>query len=222
MIHEGHRQRLKERFLAGGLEYFQEHEVLELLLTFAIPRKDTNETAHLLLERFGTLHDVLEADPKVLAETPGIGENAACLLALMPPLFALYEKSLTGARITLNNLPALKRYCTALFTGKRNEAFWTLSFDSQLQLLGSDEIAKGTSNQVSVFPRTVLSALLKRNASGAVICHNHPSGIEIPSEEDLELTKKLRHVLEDCGITLHDHILVANGKPLSFLENHWF
>ena len=190
-------------------------------MTFAIPRKDTNETAHLLLERFGTLHDVLEADPKVLAETPGIGDNAACLLSLMPPLFSLYEKSLAGARISLDNLQVMKRYCSALFTGKRSEAFWTLSFDSQLQLLGADEIAKGTSNQVSVFPRTVVSALLKRNASGAVICHNHPSGIETPSEDDIELTKKLRQVLQDCGITLHDHILVANGKALSFLENNW-
>ena len=221
MVQEGHRQRLKERFLKGGLEHFQDHEALELLLTFAIPRRDTNETAHLLLERFGSLHAVLEADPQLLADTPGIGENAACLIALMIPLFSAYQKSRNGEKITLTNVPAVKKHCQALFTGKKSESFWVLSFDQRLQLLGTDEIARGTNNQVPVFPREVLSVLLKRNASGAVICHNHPSGNPSPSAEDLELTRSLEQLLKNCGIRLHDHILIANDNVVSFLENKW-
>ena len=221
-MHEGHRQRLKARFEKEGLTHFQPHEMLELLLTFAIPRKDTNLLGHLLIERFGSLHGVFQADRKDLEQVEGIGENASLLLSLILPLDLAYQKSLAGERVTITDREALKAYCVALYPEPRNEAFFVLSFDSRLQLIRVSEVAKGTPDRVSVFPRTVLSALLNSGATGCVLSHNHPAGGIEPSGEDLEMTLTLQRLLESVGITLYDHIIVAGRQGVSMKEKALF
>ena len=217
-MHEGHRQRLRERFEKEGLSHFQPHEILELLLAFAIPRRDTNPTAHRLLDRFGSLHGVFQADREELMKVEGVGSSASLLISLFIPLENAYRQSLAGRKITISDRETLKAYCVSLYSEPRNEAFYVLSFDSRLQLLHASEAAKGTPDQVSVFPRTVLSTLLRHGATGCVLSHNHPAGTAEPSAEDLELTRTLARLLESVGITLYDHIIVAEQKGISLKE----
>ncbi len=218
MVHEGHRQRLKERFIGDGGASFRDHELLELLLSYAIPRRDTNALAHALLSHFGSLHAVFDAEEADLTEIDGIGEHAAVLLLLFRPLERAVARSRSGDRITLDNMAAMKKYCAALYRDAQNEQFFVLSLDNRLRLIHADEAARGTPDQVSVFPRTVVSLLIRRGATGCVLSHNHPSGTPTPSGEDLRLTETLRDLTEPLGITLYDHILVAGGQGYSLRE----
>ena len=206
------------RYISGGFDAFQPHEILELLLTFAIPRKDTNPTAHRLLDRFGSLHGVFQADREELMKVEGVGSSASLLISLFIPLENAYRQSLAGRKITISDRETLKAYCVSLYSEPKNESFYVLSFDSRLQLLHASEVAKGTPDQVSVFPRTVLSTLLRHGATGCVLSHNHPAGTAEPSAEDLELTRTLSRLLESVGITLYDHIIVAEHKGISLKE----
>ena len=221
MVHEGHRQRLKERFVTDGGEHFRDHELLELLLTFAIPRKDTNALAHELIRHFGSLHGVFEANIEDLKQVDGIGDHAAVLLALIRPVENALIRSRGGDRITLNRMDALKRYCVSLYRETQNERFFVLSLDSRLKLIHADEAAMGTPDQVSVFPRTVISLLIRRGATGCVLSHNHPAGTAVPSEEDISLTETLRGLMTPLGIRLYDHILVADGAGYSLREMNY-
>ena len=218
MVHEGHRQRLKERFVLDRGASLRDHELLELLLSFAIPRKDTNALAHELIRRFGSLYAVFDADVADLKEVDGIGDHAAVLLGLIRPLENAILRSRGGDRITLSNIRAMKDYCVSLYNDAGNEQFFVLSLDSRLRLIHADPAARGTPDQVSVFPRTVVSMLIRRGATGCVLSHNHPAGTPEPSKEDLELTSALRELMEPLGIRLYDHILVADGRGISFRE----
>ena len=218
LVHEGHRQRLKERFASDRGAGLMDHELLELLLSYAIPRKDTNALAHELIRRFGSLHAVFYADIADLKEADGIGEHAAVLIALFRPLENAVLRSRGGEKITLDNIRAMKNYCVSLYNDPGNEQFFVLSLDSRLRLIRADAAARGTPDQVSVFPRTVVSMLIRRGATGCVLSHNHPAGTPEPSQEDLRLTETLRDLMEPLGIRLYDHILVADGKGLSFRE----
>ncbi len=218
MVHEGHRLRLKERFAADRGAGMKDHELLELLLSYAIPRRDTNALAHELISRFGSLHAVFEADMADLKEVDGIGEHAAVLLGLIRPLENAVLRSRTGDRITLDNISAMKSHCVSLYNDPGNEQFFVLSLDSRLRLIRTDAAARGTPDQVSVFPRTVVSLLIRSGATGCVLSHNHPAGTPTPSREDLSLTESLRELMEPLGIRLYDHILVADGRGYSFRE----
>lgn len=216
MEHEGHRQRLRNRFLSGDLSSFAPHEVLELLLTYAIPRRDTNPIAHKLMDTFGSFHAVLEAPVEELKRVEGIGQNAALLLNLLLPIQRLYEKDKLGKRLSLKTFNEVAQYCVSLVKGIRIERFYVLCFDSRLQLISCQLIAEGTLNEVAVYPRRVLSALLIHNASGAVLCHNHPGGSPTPSNEDIELTQMVNTLLSGVSIRLYDHILVTGTDAFSF------
>lgn len=216
--HDGHRKRIRERFANDRFESFHPHEMLELLLTYALPRRDTNPIAHRLLDRFGSLHAVLEADIHELTEVDGIGENAATLIAMMVPLARHYEKSKWTEKRVLSNFQEVGKLCTSLFHGVQNEKFYVLSLNSQLELLGIDLVGEGTPNQVPVFPRTVLDALMRRHATGAVLTHNHPGGSPMPSQQDVDVTSTIASILTPLEIRLYDHVLVSDGQPISLKE----
>lgn len=215
MEHDGHRQRIRERFAKDRFESFHPHEVLEILLTYALPRQDTNPLAHRLLDYFGSLHAVLEADIHELMQVKGVGETTATLLAMMLPLMRRYEQSKLAAKCVLTNHQMLSDLCISLYHGITNERFYVLSMNSQFELLGADMIAEGTPNQVSVYPRTVLEALLRRNATAAVLVHNHPGGGSMPSQSDVDTTDVVANLLSALDIPLYDHILVADGMAHS-------
>ena len=217
--HAGHRERMRERFERdSGMDSFAPHEALELLLTYAIPRKDTNPIAHRLIERFGSLHAVLEAPADELTAVPEIGQRAAQLISMMLPLFRLYENDRLKPRVTLDNFRLLRDYCGALYHGVTVEKFYLLSLDSRLKLIDARVIAEGTLDEVPVYPREIIAALLRLNAAGAVISHNHPGQTCAPSEADTRLTRRLRRVLDEIGITLHDHVIVGTDGTYSFAQ----
>ncbi len=220
MEHAGHRERLRKRFAENGFSGFAEHEILELLLTFAIPRVNTNPQAHRLIDRFGSLNGVLEANQKELEAVEGIGPQASTLLTLLLPLLRVYEQQKLLPRIRLTNYADLAAYCRTLYLGVCREEFYVLSMDADMHLLAVKCIARGTPTEVSALPRQVLEELLQNHAASAVISHNHPSGSAMPSQEDVDITIAIERLLTGVGIRLYDHVLIAGNQEYSFMRHH--
>ena len=220
MDHAGHRERLRLRFEREGLNGFAPHEVLELLLTYAIPRVDTNGPAHALINRFGSFGAVLEASKDELMQVEGIGDRAAVMITLMVPMLRLYQQEKLKPRLCLSNYGDLASYCRTLFLGAGVEQFYVLCLDAKLNLLSAVCLSQGTPSEVSVQPRMVVQELIRRNAMGAVICHNHPSGSVTPSHEDVRITQETQRIMESMGMRLYDHIVVSGSGHYSFHAHH--
>ena len=220
MEHAGHRERLRKRYAENGFSGFAEHEILELLLTFAIPRINTNPIAHRLIDRFGSLNKVLEANQKELEAVEGVGPLASTLLTMTLPLFRVYEQRKLLPQVRLTNYADLAAYCRTLYLGVCREEFYVLSMDADMRLLGVKCIAKGTPTEVSALPRHVLEELLQNHAASAVISHNHPSGSALPSQEDVDITAAIERLLTGVGIRLYDHLLIAGNQEYSFMRHH--
>ena len=189
--HAGHRARLRERFVQSGLAGFAPHEVLELLLTFAIPRQDVNPLAHRLIAHFGSLNRVLEASVKDLQAVPGIGQNAASLLALQLPLFRRYQQGLGEEGVSVEDQDSLNKRCQALLLGERVARCYVLALDARGRLITQRLISSGDEGETAVYPRLIAAELLRVGAAGCVLAHNHPSGLAQPSQADIQLTKAL-------------------------------
>ncbi|MHC1786639.1 MAG: RadC family protein [Christensenellales bacterium] len=215
----GHRQRLRERFARAGLEGFAAHEALELLLCYAIPRRDTKPLAYQLLARFGSLQGVLHASPQDLQAVPGIGENAATLLCLMLPLFRMCQQGSREETPRLQDTRAAAQYCRGLMIGRRYEQLYVLALDPGGKLLLETLISSGDEGETAVYPRLIVAALLRAGAAGAVLCHNHPGGAAQPSVADKEMTQALHALLLPLHIRLVDHVIVAGELVFSFRES---
>ncbi len=218
MVHEGHRQRIRDRFLQEGLEGFAPHEVLELLLCYAIPQRNVNPLAHELLAHFGTLHGVFEATPEQLQEVDGIGPYAAAFLLLMAPLSRRIELSRMGQKPSLQNRREAQAYCVNLLSGLHHEHFYLLALDAQMHLTGTVLIGQGSVSEVPAFPRLAVEAAIKHNAHSVILCHNHPGGSTEPSEADLQATYRLAESLSGIDVPVVDHIIVAGGYAGSMVQ----
>lgn len=216
MDHDGHRERLRQRFRSAGLDAFAPHEALELLLTYAIPRRDVKPIAYQLMNRFGSLHAVLKASVDELKQVEGVGESAAILIAMIAPLFRAYRKSAEQDTPEIKNGIQAVRCCEALFEGERYENFYVIALDARMRRLNTVLIATGDVTEVRVYARHVVSALTQCNAVGAVITHNHPSGSARPSAEDIALTSAIAQLLDQVGIRLYDHVIVGTEESFSF------
>ncbi len=212
MTHDGHRMRMRNRYLNEGLDSFEPHEVLELLLYYAIPRRDINELAHRLIEHFGSLGNVFDADVSSLKQVDGIGENAAILLSLIPPLSRLYNLSKWDRKTTLASVDAAGQYAVAMYTGKKNEEFGIICLDSNRCVHFSGTIIEGTVNQAEAYPRLVVAEVLKHNAVNVILTHNHPNGSILPSAGDKEATKNILTALDAIGVNVLDHIIVSGER----------
>ena len=213
---QGHRSRLRERFFNAGLEAFAPHEVLELLLTFAIPRRDTKPLAYALITKFGSLHAVLQATPQELMTVSGIGENAATLVTMMMPLFRAYHQSVEKELPVLKNLEQCTHYCKGIFQGERYEKLYVICLDSRMRRLNTVLISSGDVTPVHVYSRHVLNAVSSCNATGVIITHNHPDGTAIPSNEDMALTDAITVLLKGIDVVLYDHLIVSPLDTFSF------
>ncbi|MBF0435960.1 MAG: DNA repair protein RadC [Magnetococcales bacterium] len=216
-LHEGHRRRLLNRLVNEGIENFHDHEIIELLLFFSIPRRDTNKIAHLLVKRYGGLAHVLDADFALLKQEYGIGEKSAFLLSSLPAIFRRYSLD----KLNKSNKPLLDpdssiKYVQPILSTRTEEVFLLLSLDNQCRVISSNIISEGTVNQAFVHPRHVVKEALKVNASNVIFAHNHPSGKPTPSKSDLNLTNLLITIFHSMDIKVLDHIIVSREECFSF------
>ncbi len=207
--------------MKSGLAGFHDHEILELLLTYVIARRDVKPLAKALLKEFGNnLASVFDAPAEALQRVDGIGENAAVLMSLMPRLFDSYQSSRWLRHETFASTQAAVSYLNALLGTQRNEVFCILALDSQNRLIAVEQVQRGSVNRTAVFPRLVVEASLKHRATAVILAHNHPGGGALPSSADRQLTTKLRKILGDLDIVVHDHIIVAgHNQYYSFAES---
>lgn len=216
-LHAGHRGRLRDRFLKEGLDGFEDHQVLELLLFQVIPRHDTNPIAHRLIRRYGSLAAVLEADPKDLASVEGVGRHAAAFLSMIPQLTRRYfHDRVTHAKKTLNTSEAAAEYLVPLMAGRSEEVFYVICLDSRLRVLYPALISEGTVKDALVHPRHVVEAAVRHKASSVILAHNHPSGSVNPSAHDQALTRSLVQALGGINVQVVDHIIVGGEGTYSF------
>lgn len=219
--HGGHRERMKQRFMQTGFEGMADHEILELLLYYAIPKQDTNALAHRLIEEFGSLSGVLDAPTEALMQISGIGMHAATLLHMMPELHRAYRVDRMRTRNVIQGTVAAKEYCRALLCGLREEAFYVLSLDKNNQVLNTKKICEGTIDALSFYPRVIVETIFRSNGKKAILCHNHPSGILRPSDLDIKATIEIKRVLEGVDVELLDHVIVAGEEALSMAEQRY-
>lgn len=218
-IHSGHRQRLKNRFLDEGLEHFDEHQVLELLLFYCIPRQDTNPIAHALLDHFGSLAQVMEASPAELQKVSGMGEGSATFLSLLNEFCRYYYTKRESNITILDSTQQFSKFLIPFFHGRRNEMVYMLCLDAKCKLLCHKEVGEGSVNSAAVPIRRIVEIALNANASSVVLAHNHPSGLALPSPEDELTTRLLAAALSVVDITLADHLVIADGDSVSMRES---
>lgn len=215
-VHDGHRARLRDQFREHGLDSFNELNTLELILFYAIPRRDTNEIAHALLDHFGSLPAVLEASEQELCAVPGVGTQAATLIRLFPQVM---RKS---ACVKASSIKAIKstkdaaQYLIPRFINEQEEVVLLLCMDTQNRIISCVEVGRGVVNASETSIRRIVETALKNRATSVILSHNHPDGLPYPSVEDDMVTRQVYQSLAMVGITLSDHIIVAGDKFASF------
>ena len=220
--HDGHRERLRDRFIKEGLDHFTQEQVLELLLFYSIPRQDTNEIAHDLVDYFGSLHQVLEAPVQELQKVEGIGERSAVLLRLIAEISRYYQVNRAINEKILNSIEACGRYLVPRFVGRRNETVFLLCLDAKCKMLCCREISEGTVNAAGVSVRKVVETALAVNASSVVLAHNHPSGMALPSSEDVITTRRIAAALRAVDVILVDHLVISDDDYVSLRQSNMY
>ena len=213
-----HRKRLKKRFLentAGLADY----EILELLLGYVIPRKDTKPQAKALLGRFGTMADVFQARESEMKTMPGIGDATLLFFQLLGECQARKAETPLKQKIAFTNPGDVSAMVTARLGHCEREEFWTILVDNKNRLQAFEKISQGTVDQAPVFPREIMSLALQWKSSGMILVHNHPGGDPTPSSQDIQLTNKLKSLGKDLGIRVLDHLVVAETRHYSFMEH---
>lgn len=216
--HAGHRERVKTRFLENGIQSMARHEMIELLLFFGIPRKDTNELAHRLLDHFGSLSALLSASYEELVSVQGMTHNAAVLIRLFYGLETECQRERFSTERLLNTRERIRDFVIPLFLGVETEQVRLVCMDNNGRVLASGLLSEGSAAAVEINTRQALQLALRCNATTAVLAHNHPGGQPTPSREDVDTTAALAKTLESVGIKLVDHIIVAGNAYLSMRE----
>lgn len=211
-MHENHRDRVKKRFMTEGLDRFEPHNVLELLLFYSIPQKDTNELAHSLIDRFGSLSGVFDASPEDLMSVKGIKEHTTTLIKMIPALARRYyiEKNQSGE--ALSNMDKIGRYLVNYYIGINIETVVLLLLDNKFNVIDIVKIHEGSVNSSAVTMRKLVETALFKRASMAVLAHNHPSGMPIPSSDDMFTTREVKRAFDLVEINLLGHIIVAGDS----------
>ena len=207
----GHRERLRQKLTIHGLDAFLPHEVLELLLTYVIPRKDTKPIAWALLKKFNSLAGVLDAEEKQLLEVDGIGEYAAQFLKLIRAVFKIYSLNHVQKKVSICSPQQVIDYCKASLADKKEECLELIFLSIRNTVIGTQCVATGLLDQVSISPRKIIECALNAQASAIILVHNHPSGDATPSKEDIALTQEVVNAAALFAIRVHDHIIIGKG-----------
>ena len=211
MTHDKHRERLRNRFL-NSPDSFEDHELLELVLFYSIPRKNTNEVAHSLLNRFGSVKGVLNANIEALTEVEDVGIKTALYLKSIAKLVSKYSVSEQKSDGLLKSPAAISSFLKSLFIGTQNESSYILLFDNSKRLITCEKIGEGFSMEHNISLRKAVQSALTNNAASAILVHNHPNGKAFPSGEDIHATNRAKMILESLGITLMEHFIVTETE----------
>ena len=217
-IHVNHRARMQERVAHNGMESLAEHEVLEYMLYLAIPRQDTNPLAHRLIDHFGSFCRVMEATPQELMQVKGVGPRSAQLISDIMEFGRYYAVKKRKKQATLDTTANAIEYIKPLFLGLQNEVLYIILMDDSCHPLYDLKAAEGVPNHVSIDTRKLLRDVLRSNASTAILAHNHPTGLAIPSEADRLTTYRIMEVTGQLGFTIMDHIIIAGEDGCSMLN----
>ena len=212
----GHRQRLRERFLAGGGDSMPDYELLELILFGAVPRKDTKGIAKALIAKFGDFEGVISAEPARLREVPDVKDSIISQLKVIETAAQRLARSQVKDKTVLSSWSALMGYCKSKMARLEREEFRILFLDKKNVLIADEAQGRGTVDHVPVFPREIMKRALELNASAIILAHNHPSGDPTPSRADIEMTKQIVAVAKPLGVTVHDHVIIAREMDASF------
>jgi len=213
-----HRQRLKQKFSESGIDAFHDYEVLELLLSYAIPRKDVKPLAKELLQEFGSLKGIIDAEKNSIEKVKGISTHTAILIKLIKDFGTLYLKEKAKEKPQINCTSELLNYCKTYMGGLKDEQFCVIYLNAQNRITEIEAIEDGIVNQAVVYPRKVLENALKRKASAIILVHNHPSGHVKPSDADIRLTKTIQETARILDIIVHDHLIIGENRFFSFRE----
>lgn len=216
--HSGHRSRKRRQFRDHGIDAFADHEVLELLLYYAIPRRDTNPIAHALMDRFGSLNAVLSAPVEELERVPGMGANAALLLKLVPQVYRRARTSITENEVILDTTERIGEFFVEQFVAQTSEVMYQLCLDAKGRLLSCRKVCEGDAASVGLNLRKIVENALLCNAVLVALAHNHPSGVALPSHEDKVATLQIKEALEAVNVRLADHIIVADDDYVSLRQ----
>lgn len=217
--HQGHRQRMRERVAQEGLDGFADHQLLEFLLFYCIPRKNTNEMAHEMLQEFGSLSLLFEATPEEIQRRCKTSMNTSILLSSIPAVSKRYLQARWGSKPLINSSSKAGNFAKNLFTGKKYESFFVISLDAQNNVNHASMVHEGTINEAPVYPRLIVETALRYQANSIILAHNHPGGSLRPSRADLDVTHRICSALECIHIKVVDHIIVAGDGYYSFAEN---
>ncbi len=213
---DGHRARMRARLLGAGPDALADHEMLEMLLFLALPRRDTKAIARMLLARFGSFANAIAAGPQELRGVEGLGEAGIAALKLAQAAALRLLRAEVLGQPVLNNWDRLMAYLNAVLARERVEQFRVLFLDNRNRLLADEAQARGTVNHTPVYPREVVKRALELQASALILVHNHPSGDPAPSQEDILMTREVKTAAAALSLALHDHVVVGNGAWLSF------
>lgn len=221
--HKNHRARMKERFLKNGLETFHDHEVLEMFLYYTIPRKDTNPIAHSLIDKFGSLHAVFEATPEALKSVDGVADATITFISFFRQLMGRYamdkeEHDLKFA--AMDTSEKIGRYLKPHFIDKDEEHLVAMATDMKGKVLGVEEISKGSIRSTNINMRKLVEFAIKYNAASIILAHNHPGGLALPSDEDLNATRMIQDMLLPLDILVRDHIIIAGDDFVSLKDSN--
>lgn len=215
-LHKGHRVRMREKCINFGTEQLQDHELIEMILNYCIPMKNTNPTAHKLLIEYGNISNIISASPKDIVNRLNCTVNTALIFSLISEVIKRCNKERLQIVKMIDNEAAAGEYALSLLGGIQDtEKFYIIGLDSTKKLIGSVLIGKGTVNETNIYPRQVVEEALRIRSSSIILAHNHPSGSLIPSSSDISLTSYITNVFNLIGIDVVDHIIVSSDKYIS-------
>lgn len=217
-MHSGHRERMKEKFLKYGSEAFNDHELLEILLFFSIPRKNTNDLAHTLINHFGSLRGVFDATAQNLMSVEGVGLTSAVLIKLVSSLFFRYNLNQGKSKVKLSSYSAVSELIKNLFVGESEEKVYLIMLNNSLALVEYRLLGSGSVKFSAASIREILEACIVNNAAYAIIAHNHPNGVALPSGLDIEATQAINNALRYAQVELIDHFIVAEDRCTPILR----
>ena len=210
--HANHRQRMLDRAMANGFDNFADHELLEMMLFYSIPRVNTNPTAHALLERFSTVKDVMSASVDELCTVDGVGTKSAVMIGLLTELMRRYERAAFQQPMSYRSVGQIARYLHPYFVGVNVERLYLLLFNNRMNLIDCILISEGVVNATDISITKISKAIFQKNAAAVLLAHNHPNGLPIPSEEDIQMTEALQVHLSTFNVVLLEHLVFVDYR----------